>query len=272
MNKHIKATIKAVKEQEGVITGAIASSESVDRDGDVLVASGWQLEKYKSNPVLLWSHNPFIPPIGKVTNIAVEGTQLKFDAQFAIEENELAKQVFDLMKGGYINTFSVGYIPIAQDADGKTTSMELLEISAVAIPANPDAQVTRQFQNMQALATKMAKEHEADQTKDEPVVEEKVGRVISEKNKSLIEVAIEGMTQATGALKTLLKDANGDDAKGGRPPIYPKVEAPKPPAAKGANREVRRALVLADKALDHAFHTINSQKIHTGLKGGEMKK
>jgi HK97 family phage prohead protease len=260
--KQVQALVKAVKEQEGVITGAIASSQSVDRDGDVLVASGWQLDNFVKNPVLLWSHNPFIPPIGKVLDIRIDNGQLIFDAQFAIEENELAKQVFNLMKGGFINTFSVGYIPKMQDAEGKTVAMELLEISAVSIPANPDATVTREFRQLEAVAVKMAQDHPNPLEKKEEVVEEKAGAVISAKNRSLIELSIEGMKQATGALETLLAEAE----KGARPPIYPPT--PTKAVEVGPKKELLRALRLADKAMGHALHVVKS---NTGLKGGEMK-
>lgn len=129
---------------------AIASSDSVDRDGDVLEASGWLLKNFKKNPVILWGHDANLMPIGKATNVWIEGNQLKFTTQFAPPEvNPFAKNVYEAYKQGFLTSFSVRFdpvkwedIPASNDQirlGRRYKSMDLLEISAVNIPANPDA-------------------------------------------------------------------------------------------------------------------------------------
>src|SRR6185503_19793407 len=61
----------------------VASDESVDRSGDIIRASGWQLDNFRKNPVFLWAHKSSEPPIGKVTSIGVERTQLMADVELA---------------------------------------------------------------------------------------------------------------------------------------------------------------------------------------------
>jgi HK97 family phage prohead protease len=121
---------------------AIASTDSVDRMGEVIDQSGWDLNNFKSNPVLLWAHDDRTPRIGTAKNIRVEKSNgkpaLMFEPKFndATELSRAIKQIFE-EDGG---TFSVGFMPM--EMDGNTyTKAELLEISAVNVPANPDARV-----------------------------------------------------------------------------------------------------------------------------------
>ena len=66
--------------------------------------------------------------------------------KFASQENPFAKIARDLYRGGYLRAASVGFVPIRWE-DGKDKSafkrkyveQELLEVSAVGIPANPNA-------------------------------------------------------------------------------------------------------------------------------------
>jgi HK97 family phage prohead protease len=120
---------------------AVASTATVDRHGEIVSVDGWDLEKFKQNPVLLWSHDHTIPAIGKATKIWVEGfgdaAKLMFSGiwQTVTEEGKAAAQ---LVADGILNSFSVGFIP-TEMVGNKYTEQELLEISLVNVPANPDA-------------------------------------------------------------------------------------------------------------------------------------
>jgi hypothetical protein len=52
----------------------VLSDETVDRYGDVIVASGWQLANFKKNPIALFGHDQSTP-IGVWENLRVEGTR-----------------------------------------------------------------------------------------------------------------------------------------------------------------------------------------------------
>lgn len=135
------------------------SKEVVDRDGDILRASGVDFTNYMKNPVFLSFHNSREFPLGKVTKFWVEGNSVKADVYFppieelstnpeqASEKAKLVDFTYHCYKTGMLNAVSVGFIPIEWEEikDGKFTigwdikKWELLEFSAVAVPANQDA-------------------------------------------------------------------------------------------------------------------------------------
>lgn len=128
---------------------AVASTDDVDRDGDVLSPEGWELDPYLKNPVVLFAHRYNEPPIAKADEIKVLNGKLMFKPQFATkEEYPFADTIFKLYKGGYLRSFSVGFIPKEWEdrhtADGiwsgkYFTKQELVEISAVPVASNPNA-------------------------------------------------------------------------------------------------------------------------------------
>jgi len=153
--QYISAQVKEIKEG-GIIVGAVATTDSPDRDGEILSIDGWELDNFIKNPVLLWGHDSRALPIGKVTNIKRVKNSLVFNAQFAVEENDFAAKVSKLVTGGYLNTFSVGFLPKQRDGD-KFTKQELLEISVVNVPANTDAEVSRAFKDFQKVVKSIEK-------------------------------------------------------------------------------------------------------------------
>ena len=44
----------------------VFSDATVDHAGDSIDPKGWDLGVFRSNPVALWSHDSFSPPIGKI--------------------------------------------------------------------------------------------------------------------------------------------------------------------------------------------------------------
>lgn len=121
----------------------IGSSEAEDRDGDVILASGWEIANYKKNPVFLWAHDYSIPPIGRALNVGVVGNELHFDIEFPEKGiHALADTVYELYKGGFLNATSVGFTGKEGTPSPKGfiyTKQELLELSAVPVPSNPKA-------------------------------------------------------------------------------------------------------------------------------------
>lgn len=145
-------TVKEVKDGK---LSAIASTPAVDRDGEVMLPTAFanNLASYRANPVIMASHNhgflsngmPTI--IGSASKIDIEAEKMVFEMSFA--RTDIAKAWQSLYEDGHARAFSVGFIPIKgefKEQDGESiyvhTEVELLEISAVAVPANPEA-VTR---------------------------------------------------------------------------------------------------------------------------------
>lgn len=130
------------------------SKEVVDRDGDILRAGGVDFTNYMKNPVFLGFHNSHDFPLGKVTKFWVEGDSVKAivyfptleelssDPALASEKAKLIDFSYYAYKNGLMNAVSVGFIPL-EWTETRTgydiTKWELLEFSAVAVPANQDA-------------------------------------------------------------------------------------------------------------------------------------
>ena len=136
--------IKDIDENERTIT-AFISTEALDRQNDVMVASGAQLSNYKRNPVVLWAHQYATPPIGRNLWIKRPKDKPGLLAKTQFANTEFADEIFQLYKEQFLNAWSVGFVPLeTKDAeDGgngrRIEKWDLLEYSAVPVPANPEA-------------------------------------------------------------------------------------------------------------------------------------
>jgi hypothetical protein len=135
----------------------ISSDETLDRYDEIISASGWRLENYRRNPVFQNAHQygDIIFTLGKALITEVRGGKLFQRIEFATEVNPMARIAYGLYKGKFLNAVSVGFIPLrwengksdgSDGSDGsrkacrrKYLEQELLEVSAVGIPANPNA-------------------------------------------------------------------------------------------------------------------------------------
>lgn len=134
---YLKGSVQ--KSSKKGVYSIVASTASIDRQGDSIDQSGWDLKDFKANPVLIWAHDYKLLPIGKVTDIAVVNGKLKADFEFAdADANPMAAQIEKLYEAGIVNASSVGFIP--QERNGHIiTRAQLLELSLVPVPANQDA-------------------------------------------------------------------------------------------------------------------------------------
>ncbi|WOZ75676.1 phage major capsid protein [Kosakonia sacchari] len=139
-------TVKAVNEDERIITG-IASTPSPDRDGDIIEPEG---AKFRSDTPFLWQHDRS-QPIGtcmpKMTNDGLEITA-KLVKPTPDMPSQLAARLDEAwasIKAGLVRGLSIGFRPIEYsflDAGGiRFLSWDLLEVSAVTIPANAECSI-----------------------------------------------------------------------------------------------------------------------------------
>jgi len=124
----------------------VISSEEVDRHGDVVLAQGWRLQAYLRNPVFLWAHDYTRTPIGRSSWVGVDGSKLLATVEFA--PTAFAQEVELLYRQRFLRAVSVGFrareFSFRKGRDGSVdgveyTRQELLELSAVPVPANPHA-------------------------------------------------------------------------------------------------------------------------------------
>lgn len=141
----------------------IGTSESKDRDGEIVLLSGWDFSNYKNNPIVLWGHDGRSLPIGKTTAILKDEVNkcIYFDVEFS-ESYDFAKQVKSLVEEGIVRATSLGFRVTDWEWDEKAdalllTQSELFELSIVTIPANQDA-LLQESKGVEDLNTKSASE------------------------------------------------------------------------------------------------------------------
>ena len=165
----------------------VASDATRDTYGTVLMPDGWNLERFNKNPVIFYQHDQlsYDPDaiIGK-GRAYVEDGKLMVDIEFEPEgQNKKADKVWKKLQFGTLNAVSVGFLALAgewgkgDEGPGQRnetyyyTSMELLEVSVVAIPANPNA--LKNGAEEQDRLAELREEAMAEEVKEEPKEEPK---------------------------------------------------------------------------------------------------
>lgn len=124
---------------------AVLSSETIDGHGEIIDQVSWRLERYLRNPVVLHMHSAY-SVVGHAENVRLVDGALH--ARIVFASTALALEVATLFQDGAMRAFSVGFRPgraEQQMVNGREVrrllDCELLEVSAVSIPSNPDAVV-----------------------------------------------------------------------------------------------------------------------------------
>lgn len=135
----------------------VFSDETPDRYGDVVSVSGWELDEYRANPVILWQHDRY-EPVAQTVEVRRgehEGRPALIGRiRFAEKGTDgRAGYTRELVRQGILRAVSVGFnivdalVPDNELAEqlgvGRyglwITRTNLLEVSMVSIPANPSA-------------------------------------------------------------------------------------------------------------------------------------
>ncbi|MBU8870670.1 MAG: HK97 family phage prohead protease [Gemmatimonadales bacterium] len=158
MTEKLKKTLRQyiakteTDETERTVT-AIINTDTIDRDHEIILPKGMDAIAYLKNPVVLWAHDYSQPPIARALWLKKGRNRITAKMQFA--EDDVAERVYQLYKNGFLSAFSVGIVPTEQPRPPKPEEIkahpewsearyiypkwELLEFSAVPVPANPDA-------------------------------------------------------------------------------------------------------------------------------------
>lgn len=182
----------------------VVSNASVDRDGDIIDPSGWILDDYRKNPVVLWGHNSTQPAVAQATEIGVQNSALIARAMFPTrEESETAFELFQLYAGGYMRAVSAGFVirsasDIISD-DGRFQGLhshehDLWEFSLVTIPSNREALVRAKDAKISLTHWKGWAEEIRDDLLTDPR-DRDVGAVLADSLDALAErsIVVEGM-------------------------------------------------------------------------------
>ena len=142
---HWTNTFKTLGEDDdgGVNIRGLASTNSIDRVGDVINHDAWTksggLNNFEKNPIILFNHN-YDKPIGRATSMEVSKSGLELGARIS----KSAGDIKDLIKDGVLGAFSVGFrvkdAVYNEETDGlEIKDAELFEVSVVSVPANQTA-------------------------------------------------------------------------------------------------------------------------------------
>lgn len=155
----------------------VASDESVDRMGDIILVSGWSFDAFKKNAQALWQHNAE-EPIGTVSDFEKgthKGKAALLETIDFYEEglSPKADLLWKLVDAKKIKAVSVGFIPrkakaawTMDEEERKALGLgqygvlyqkqEQLELSLVTIPANANALEARAVEDLRATLAKWA--------------------------------------------------------------------------------------------------------------------
>ena len=125
----------------------LITTDSIDRHGDTVSATGWKTAAYMRNPVVLFAHDYNSLPVGKTVKLTPFAHGLRAQVKFAPANiHPFAEQIFQLCLDGFLSAASVGFIPLEYeeaDRDGyhpmDIKKQELIEWSIVSVPANGEA-------------------------------------------------------------------------------------------------------------------------------------
>lgn len=319
IRKTYQAETKDVNENDRTLVVRI-STVNPDRSNDVVLPTGMLVENYLRNPVVAAFHRYDQPAIGKTLEVQQTDDGIMAKVQFVPKGiSATADQLYEMYKSGFMNAWSIGFIPKkwsergANMSDGREfQEWELLEYSAVLVPDNPDALTMLRSKGIEAEADKeFTQEVDMNEVKKllSPVInfevdtktkiltiisqngekltfqtsedysthlsellkadkEMKEGRVLSEKNRSLISGVIEQMNAAIKAMQDLIEATDKE-------PKEIRSESRK------TVLDLTAALKLADQVIGKALRDVRSKgelgtvpddarvPIVIGKKGGE---
>lgn len=139
-------TVRTLDDGQRLIEG-IASTGSKDRQGDIVEPLGC----VAALPIPFMLDHDHSQAVGELTKLDVTATSIKLQAKIAkIDTPGAAKEMVDrayhLLRAGLRKFLSIGFRALEWEplSGGglRFTKWELLEVSAVAVPANGDAAVT----------------------------------------------------------------------------------------------------------------------------------
>ena len=183
---------KSFDDEKMIIEHYITTS-APDRYGEVVNPSGMDAANYRKNPVVLFCHDSKSMVIGKNLSLTPDEKGIKAVTQFA--DTEAGREIYRLNREGFLNAWSIGFIPKSKPElkkiDGNEVyfigDWELLEYSSVPVPANPDSvniklkQLFNSQENIKTLKSGRKKSMEENQNINSTAADEQKMETISRK-------------------------------------------------------------------------------------------
>lgn len=263
--QYVAAQFKGIIDKENkILAGVVGSSGAIDRHGESLNPNGWSLTNYMSNPVILFGHDYRSLPIGKALRVWVENDSLMFTIKFA--DTPMGNEVFQLFADEMLNAFSVGFIPVKWDETGEFTyaEMELLELSVVTVPANPEA--LAKVKSVEEMIAKAAKNQPRPKTEEQTVTITLL-ELVSVVKQAISEVVAdaEDDESSDAPIEPEESEPQGEHTPEGDPEGEPSEDETEPEDEKGLSEDalavlhgLRDGLRKSDKELGLALQKLNA--------------
>lgn len=135
---------------ESIYIEGYASTNDVDRAGDVVPVSVWEagMKNYLNNPIILAQHD-HDDPIGRMVEHKLDSKGLWIKARISA-----AAEVFSLIKDEVLTAFSIGFRVLDAEYNAAAElfvikELELIEISVVSVPCNQNTlfNLSKAFEN-----------------------------------------------------------------------------------------------------------------------------
>lgn len=140
---------------------ATITTETIDRDGEVLISQGMDASEFELNPVVFYNHD-YAQPVGKISDLRRGKGKIDATIEFAqrphgFEGSYFPEFIESLVDQGIVKGISVGFVPLAggvRKASAKDredygdsvrqvySKWKLLEVSVAPLPANATALVS----------------------------------------------------------------------------------------------------------------------------------
>jgi hypothetical protein len=145
--RRLAPTMETAPAQTDTDTFKFAFSDpTIGRDRFIVLNSAIKHANYDKNNIVLFAHDDTQPPIGRGTNINTSGASCTVDITFVPRDIlPFAGVIRDLVHGKWMRAVSLSWQPLEwkpssdPDVDAIFTSVDVLEISVVPIPALPSA-------------------------------------------------------------------------------------------------------------------------------------
>lgn len=201
----------------------VLTSEVIDRDGDIVRINGLNYKNYLNNPVVFTDHETDKHPVGTILKIEKKRNKLVGYVNFH-ELDEESKQYKRYVEAGVYRSGSIGFkvapdginrratTPEEKAETGRSsvfeiTKAELYEFSIVKIPANPEAILSKGWEEVKEELVKRertAKENGllniGDNVMEDLTQEqiEKAGATLNKTNRKRLETAKENILKVLG--------------------------------------------------------------------------
>ena len=169
--KSIFMSIKSVA-GESRCFDAMITTDSIDREGEVVIPAGIDVSDYKKNPVILWNHD-IKKPIGSAKSIAPQGNGWTMRGHLPPRPEDhdpkldwLPDDIWGLVDAGILKGVSIGFMPVQQRAASTkdtqifgptvktvTNKSKLIEVSITGVGMNQDALITAVHKGLFKAAT-----------------------------------------------------------------------------------------------------------------------